>query len=80
MMNWKAFGRKRLWPNRGKYYPGTYLEGLIKTTKNLSHDSHCPGRDSNPAPPKYLSKVFPLCHPIGVNNYLTYNSEEKSNE
>jgi hypothetical protein len=30
MVNWKGFGRKRLWPNRG-----IYLKGLRKMMKNL---------------------------------------------
>jgi hypothetical protein len=41
--------------NRGlllKYYPGIRLEGLRKTTKNLSQDSRYPGGDFNPGPPE----------------------------
>jgi hypothetical protein len=33
MMNWKGKGKKRLWPNL-RYYPGIFLEGMRKTTKN----------------------------------------------
>jgi hypothetical protein len=40
-MNWKGCGRKRSWPNL-RYYPGICLEGLRKTTKNLSQDSRSP--------------------------------------
>jgi hypothetical protein len=32
MMNWKGYGRKRLWPNF-RYHTSTCLEGLSKTTK-----------------------------------------------
>jgi hypothetical protein len=35
MMNWKECERKRLWPNLS-YCPGIFLEGLGKTTKNLT--------------------------------------------
>jgi hypothetical protein len=51
-MNWKGCGRKRSWPNL-RYYPGICLEGLRKTTKNLSQDNRSPGRDLNPGPPEY---------------------------
>jgi hypothetical protein len=45
-MNWKGCGRKRSWPNF-RYYPGIFLEGLKKTTKNLSQESRFAGRDLN---------------------------------
>jgi hypothetical protein len=41
LMNWKRRGRKRQWPNI-IYYPGIFLQGLSKTTKNLSQDILCP--------------------------------------
>jgi hypothetical protein len=50
--DWKGCGRKRSWPNL-KYYLGIGLEGLRKTTKNLSQHSRSPGRDLNPGPPEY---------------------------
>jgi hypothetical protein len=34
-MNWKGYGRKQSWSNL-RNYPGICLEGLAKTTKNLS--------------------------------------------
>jgi hypothetical protein len=34
-------------------YPGIYLEGQRTTTKYLSQDSHCDGRDSEAPPPEY---------------------------
>jgi hypothetical protein len=34
-MNWKGFGMRQSWPNL-KYYFGTRLEGLRKTTKKPS--------------------------------------------
>jgi hypothetical protein len=52
MMYWKGYGRKRSWPNVG-YSPSIYLEGLRKTSKNLSQDSWSPGRDSSPRPTEY---------------------------
>jgi hypothetical protein len=56
-MNWKGCGRKRSWPNL-RYYPGICLEGLTKTTKNLSQHSRSPGRDLNPGPPEYEAGVL----------------------
>jgi hypothetical protein len=41
-----------------RHYPSICLEGLRKTTKNLSQDSRPPGRDLNPAPPEYESGVL----------------------
>jgi hypothetical protein len=38
-------------------YPGTRLEGLRKTTENLSQDSLSWGRDLNPRPSGYESRV-----------------------
>jgi hypothetical protein len=51
-MNLKGYGRKRSWPNL-KYYPGISLEGLRKTTENLSQDNLSPGRDLNSGPLEY---------------------------
>jgi hypothetical protein len=51
MMKWKGFGRKRSWPNF-KVFFGIHLEGLRKTTKNLSQAIRSPGRDFNPLPPE----------------------------
>jgi hypothetical protein len=56
-MNWKRRGRKRSWPNL-RYCHGIYLEGLRKTTKNLSWDSRSPGRDLNPGPLEYEAGVL----------------------
>jgi hypothetical protein len=39
--------KNRSWPNL-RYYPGTCLEGLWKTTKNLNQDRQSPGRDLIP--------------------------------
>jgi hypothetical protein len=36
-----------------RYYPGIFLERLMKTTENLSQDSRFPGRDLNSRPAKY---------------------------
>jgi hypothetical protein len=51
-MNWKGREGKRSWPNL-RYYPGIWLEGLMKTTKNLHHDSRSPGRGLNHGPHEY---------------------------
>jgi hypothetical protein len=50
-----------------RYYPGIGLEELTKTTKYLSHDSQCSGRDSNTAPPDYESKRYRYARPLGTN-------------
>jgi hypothetical protein len=36
-----------------RYYPGIFLEGPRKITRNLSRDSRFAGRDLNPGPPEY---------------------------
>jgi hypothetical protein len=41
-----------------RYYPGICLEGLRKTTKNLSQNNQFPGRDFNPGPPEYEIRVL----------------------
>jgi hypothetical protein len=51
-MNWKGYARKQSWPNV-KYSPTIFLEGLMKTTENLSQDSWSLGLDSDQRPPKY---------------------------
>jgi hypothetical protein len=56
-MNWKGCGKKRSWPNL-RYYPSICLEGLRKTTKNLSQDTRSPVRDLNPGPPEYEEGVL----------------------
>jgi hypothetical protein len=38
MMNWKERGRKQMWPNL-RFYPGISVDGLRKTTENLSQYS-----------------------------------------
>jgi hypothetical protein len=41
MMNWKGFGKKRLWLNRVVFW---HLPGMIdETAKNLSQDNWCCG-------------------------------------
>jgi hypothetical protein len=51
-MNWKAYGRKRWWPNL-RYFPGIFLEGLRNTMYNLYQDRRSPGRNWNPRPSEY---------------------------
>jgi hypothetical protein len=57
MMIWKGCARS----SHGlisRYYPSICLQGLIKSTKALSHDSWCPGWDLNLGPPKYKAGVL----------------------
>jgi hypothetical protein len=57
MMNMIQYGRKQLSPNL-RYYPGIFLEGLRKTTKNLRQDSQSQGRDLNMGPTEYEAGVL----------------------
>jgi hypothetical protein len=59
MINLEGFVRKRSWSNL-RYYPGTFLEGLTKTTKTLNQNSRSPGRDLNLGPPEYEAGVEKL--------------------
>jgi hypothetical protein len=43
-----------------RYYPGTGLDGLRKTTKNFSQNSMCSGWDANQAPPAHNSEALPF--------------------
>jgi hypothetical protein len=43
---------------------GICLEVLRKTTKGLSQDNRCPGRDSIPEAPEYEAKALPLGQPV----------------
>jgi hypothetical protein len=56
-MKWTGFGRKPSWPNFKVLYRHR-LEGLMKTTKNHSQDSHSPGRYLNPGPPECEAGVL----------------------
>jgi hypothetical protein len=58
-LNCKGCGRKQSWPNP-KVLPRIYLEGLRKTTKNLSEDSQSPGRELYPGPPEYEAGVLAI--------------------
>jgi hypothetical protein len=49
--------KKRSWPNL-RYFPGTCLEGLWKTMKNLNQDSQSPGRDLIPRSPECKAGVL----------------------
>jgi hypothetical protein len=54
MMNWKGFGRKRSWPNRG----ASPAEGTEEKHEH-AEDSGYPGRDSNRALLDYKSRSLP---------------------
>jgi hypothetical protein len=43
------------------------VEVLRKTTKNLSRDSRCPGRDSDRSSPEYKPRILPLNQPVQFN-------------
>jgi hypothetical protein len=70
-MNWRGCGRKRSCPNL-RYYPSIYVEGLRKTTKNLSQNNLSPGRDVNSGPPKYEAGVSTT----GPRRSVTGNTNE----
>jgi hypothetical protein len=63
LMNWKGFGRKRSWPDRDDIPEFVFLVGLRITTKSLTQDSQCPGRDPNRARPECESRALPLLQP-----------------
>jgi hypothetical protein len=71
-MNWKVFGRKRSWPDL-KYYPGSCLVGLRKTTKNFSQDSQSLGRDVNLVSLEYEAGVSTTRPRSSVFKALKYN-------
>jgi hypothetical protein len=56
MKDWKGCGRNRSWPNL-LYYSGILVEGLGKTTKNISECSRSQGRYLNLGPPNYEAVV-----------------------
>jgi hypothetical protein len=57
VMNWKWFGRKRLWPNFKELYQHS-CRGAEENQENFSQDRRFPGRDINPVPPEYEAGVF----------------------
>jgi hypothetical protein len=66
----KGYGGKQSWPKL-RYYAGICLEGVKKTTENLSQDSWSPGQDMNPGPPAYEKEVIttqPQCLVLNLSN------------
>jgi hypothetical protein len=63
-MNLKGCERELWWHNL-RYYPGIYLEGLKKTTRNLSQDGRYPGRNSDD-------------HDDGINDIITISMTMKT--
>jgi hypothetical protein len=46
-------------------FPG----GNEKTVRNLSQNSWCLGRDSNPAPLEHESRATPISHPVRFSTF-----------
>jgi hypothetical protein len=71
LMNWRILGRKRLWTNWGNI---TILScrGWRKTTKSLSQDSPCHGRDSNRILPEYKSRASHMYQPVLLQICYTF--------
>jgi hypothetical protein len=57
MINWKGYGKKRLWHNL-RLYHGIFLERLRKITADFSQNIRSPGRDLNPGHPEYKARVL----------------------
>jgi hypothetical protein len=56
--------------DQSKYSPSLCLEKLRRITRNHNHHNHCPGQDSNQAPPKCNSRVLALLNSLGgVNKF-----------
>jgi len=66
-VNWRVFGRNRLWPNLGKSAV-SWIEESEKSRK--FQDSRCLCRNSNQATPEYKSRVLPLHLPTWSNEDL----------
>jgi hypothetical protein len=62
----------RSWPII-RYHPLICLEARRRTTRNLSQNIRCPGRDSNTAPIENKCTVFLLDKPVWSNNVIMSN-------
>jgi hypothetical protein len=61
LMNWKGLGRKRSWLNRDTISAFVWRDTTTReTTKRLTPDSQCSGRDSKRTPPEYETRTSPL--------------------
>jgi hypothetical protein len=61
---------ERIWKEavlaKSRYCPGIiYIEGLKKTTENVSQCSRCPSRDLNRALPEYEYRALPHTNLFG---------------
>jgi hypothetical protein len=57
LLHWMAY-------YSNNYYPDTWFEEQIKTTRKFNHDNRCNGWDSNRALPEYESEALlpgPIC-------------------
>jgi hypothetical protein len=72
-MNWKGFEQKR--DLNDTNYPGIFLEMHKKTTKNLSEDSWCAGRNLNRAP--FESKFKLLNQPAQFYIFMPHVMERQ---
>jgi hypothetical protein len=72
-MSCKGCGRKRSWSSWG-HYSGISLEGLIKSTKDLSWYIRFSGRHLNPGPHEYNAEVLtiPSTAPSNLIYYYYY--------
>jgi hypothetical protein len=57
-----------------RHYPIIHMEGLMKTTKNFSHDSRPPGRDLNMGSPKYEAEML-ATRPKSLLEHLVARTE-----
>jgi hypothetical protein len=64
MAQWQEFGRKRSWLHC--IADPIWMEGLGKTTENISQNYRCPGWDSNLVPPEYKFRALPMISACSV--------------
>jgi hypothetical protein len=65
MMNWKGYGRKRLWHSY-RYCPDICLDRLRKTAKRVNQDSPCPGLVPNRAHPEHKLETLSVGAPCSL--------------
>jgi hypothetical protein len=68
-MNGKGYGRKRSWSNLRCYF-GICLERLGINTKNLSQNSHSPGRNLKQSSPEYEAGILTTRQRCSAHSWL----------